>query len=32
LPDERYAVAENPVPYMRKFWEEEKETERLLKE
>lgn len=22
LPDERYAVAEDPVPYMRKFWED----------
>jgi hypothetical protein len=21
---ERYAVAEDPVPYMRKFWEEKK--------
>lgn len=26
LPDERYAVAEDPLPYMRKFWEKEKET------
>ena len=24
LPNERYAVADDPVPYMRKFWEEKK--------